>query len=66
MDHKYEWQGLMYVQDEIVIVAAISRYSGSGPWQAWKMHTDKEPSPIGKDHATIEDAQRAIEREFQE
>ena len=56
----------MYVQDEIVIVAAISRYSGSGPWQAWKMHTDKEPSPIGKDHATIEDAQRAIEREFQE
>jgi hypothetical protein len=55
------WQGLMYVQDGVLTCGAVSRESGSGPWEAWRLRACGEPELLGAEYATSEDAQRAVE-----
>jgi len=55
------WQGLMYTQDGIVILGAVSRDAGEGPWSAWRLQHDRDNELLGDWFATAEKAQRAVE-----
>ena len=57
----------MYTQDGVVILGAIAkelgaitRETGVGPWQAWRLHIDKDNELLGE-FDSVEDAQRAVE-----
>ena len=56
------WQGLMYVDASgILLLGAVTRDTGVGPWQAWRLHPHADNELIGE-YPTAEDAQRAVER----
>ena len=55
------WQNLMYVRDGVLILGAVSRETGEGLWQAWRIHPDQENELIGGEYASAEAAQRAVE-----
>jgi hypothetical protein len=55
------WNGLMYVLDGVVILGAVTRETGVGPWQAWRcLFHDNVLIP--GDFSTAEEAQRAVEK----
>jgi hypothetical protein len=56
------WNGLMYVQDGIVQLGAVTRASGEGPWQAFH-YLVAGPKLIGE-YDTAAEAQRALEKLF--
>jgi hypothetical protein len=57
------WQGLMYVQDRIIKLGAVTRETGEGLWQAWRLYDGYE---LLGDFTTPEEAQAAVEGACQE
>jgi len=60
----YEWKGDQYVRDGVVVVAAIIRTSGEGPWAAVRYRGCDPDELIGADFASFGDAKRAVEAVF--
>ena len=50
----------MYVQDQVVVLGAVSRDNEDPRWLAWRLHFDQRNELLGH-FATPEAAQRAVE-----
>lgn len=60
----YAWQGLMYLQDGVISVAAVARTNADGPWSAYILTTEERDRLLGDAYLDAASAQRAVEEWF--